>query len=67
LIDRSPAVIDPVSVRAKKGAFRQPTNDGEWLESLVEAVPAVRSRRGPHGRKPGKLHTDNAYDSADLR
>ena len=30
-------------------------------------IPAIRSRRGPRRRKPGKLHADKAYDSAELR
>ncbi|WP_425303094.1 IS5 family transposase [Nocardia wallacei] len=43
------------------------TNDAEALKPLVRAVPAVRSRRGPRRRRPGKLHADKAYDTADLR
>ena len=30
-------------------------------------IPAIRSRRGPRRRQPGKLHADKAYDHADLR
>jgi transposase len=42
-------------------------NDAFALPPLVRAIPAVRSRRGPRRRKPGKLHADKAYDQADLR
>src|SRR3982074_1702958 len=34
---------------------------------LLDGIPAVRSRRGPRRRRPGKLHADKAYDAADLR
>ena len=43
------------------------TNDAFALPPLVRAIPAVRSRRGPRRRKPGKLHADKAYDQASLR
>jgi transposase len=43
------------------------TNDSHTLKPLVMAIPAVKSRRGPRRRKPGKLHADKAYDSAELR
>ena len=43
------------------------TPDAEALRPLVSAVPAVRSRRGPRRRKPGKLHADKAYDHRALR
>jgi transposase len=43
------------------------TNDAEALKPLVRAVPAIRSRRGPRRRKPGKLHADKAYDQVNLR
>jgi transposase len=43
------------------------TNDALALQPLVRAIPAIRSRRGPRRRKPGKLHADKAYDQADLR
>ena len=43
------------------------TNDAYGLKPLVRAIPAVRSRRGPRRRKPGKLHADKAYDTKELR
>lgn len=43
------------------------TNDANALKPLVRAIPAVRSRRGPRRRKPGKLHADKAYDHVELR
>ena len=43
------------------------TNDAFALMPLVRAIPAIRSRRGPRRRKPGKLHADKAYDQAGLR
>ena len=42
-------------------------NDAFALQPLVQAIPAIRSRRGPRRRKPGKLHADKSYDQADLR
>lgn len=35
--------------------------------TLIRAIPAVRSRRGPRRRKSAKLHADKAYDSAESR
>jgi transposase len=43
------------------------TNDSFALKPLVMAIPAIKSRRGPRRRKPGKLHADKAYDHAELR
>jgi transposase len=42
-------------------------NDSEALTPLVQAVPAIQSRRGPRRRRPTKLHADKAYDAAELR
>ena len=33
----------------------------------MQAIPAVRSRRGPRRRRPGKLHADKGYDYQHLR
>ncbi|WP_137816584.1 IS5 family transposase, partial [Gandjariella thermophila] len=43
------------------------THDSEALKPLVNAIPAIRSRRGPRRRKPAKLHGDKAYDIPALR
>jgi transposase len=43
------------------------TNDSYALKPLVRAIPAIKSRRGPRRRKPGKLHADKAYDRIELR
>ncbi|MFE5729580.1 IS5 family transposase [Streptomyces sp. NPDC056528] len=40
-------------------------HDSQALKTLVRAIPAVRSRRGPCRRRPGKLRADKAYFSAD--
>jgi transposase len=42
-------------------------NDAAALKPLVKAIPAIKSRRGPRRRKPGKLHADKAYDQRELR
>jgi len=34
------------------------------LRPMLEAIPAVRSRRGPRRRRPGRLRADKGYDSA---
>ena len=43
------------------------THDSLALIPLVQAIPAVRSRRGPRRRRPGKLHADKGYDYPHLR
>jgi hypothetical protein len=43
------------------------THDSSALKPLVMAIPAIKSRRRPHRRKPGKLRADKAYDQPDLR
>jgi transposase len=34
------------------------THDSLALIPLVQAIPVVRSRRGPRRRRPAKLHAD---------
>ena len=34
---------------------------------MVDAVPPIRGQRGRPRRRPGKLHADKAYNSADNR
>jgi transposase len=53
----------PLSV----GVSAANTNDAYALKPLVMAIPAIKSRRGPRRRKPGKLHADKAYDQQELR
>ena len=43
------------------------TADGDAMIPLVNAIPPVRSRRGPRRRKPAKLHGDKAYNSRERR
>jgi transposase len=43
------------------------TNDGQALQPLVAGIPAIRSRRGPRRRRPGKLRADKGYDTAEHR
>lgn len=43
------------------------THDSLCLESLIQAIPAIRSRRGPRRRRPDKLHADKGYDYPHLR
>ena len=43
------------------------THDSLALIPLVQAVPAIRSRRGPRRRRPDKLHADKGYDYDHLR
>ncbi len=38
------------------------THDSVMLQPMVSAIPAVRSRRGPRRRRPGRLRTDKGYD-----
>ena len=42
-------------------------HDSQALIPLVKGTPPVRSRRGPGGRRPGKLHGDKGYDYGHLR
>ncbi|ETT26918.1 mobile element protein [Rhodococcus aetherivorans] len=38
------------------------THDSVMLQPMVTAIPAVRSRRGPRRRRPGRLRADKGYD-----
>ena len=42
-------------------------HDSLALIPLVQAIPAIRSRRGPRRRRPAKLHGDKGYDYPHLR
>jgi IS5 family transposase len=41
------------------------THDSLALKPLIRGLPAIRSRRRPRRRRPGKLRADKAYFSAD--
>ena len=43
------------------------THDSLALIPLVQAIPAIRSRRGPRRRRPGKLHADKGDGYPHLR
>jgi transposase len=43
------------------------THDSQALQPMVAGLPAVRSRRGPRRRRPGKLRADKGYDSNQHR
>ena len=43
------------------------THSSVALIPRVQAIPAIRSRRGPRRRRPGKLHADKGYDYEHLR
>jgi transposase len=58
---------DRAGIPLSVGVSAANTNDIDALEPLVKAIPAIRSRRGPRRRKPGKLHADKAYDAAEQR
>ncbi|WP_438871277.1 IS5 family transposase [Rhodococcus pyridinivorans] len=38
------------------------THDSVMLQPMVAAIPAVRSRRGPCRRRPGRVRADKGYD-----
>ncbi|KIQ65542.1 transposase [Kitasatospora griseola] len=42
-------------------------HDSQALIPLTDAIPPIRSRRGPRRRRPGKLHGDKAYDHRFIR
>nr|WP_285740832.1 IS5 family transposase [Kitasatospora phosalacinea] len=42
-------------------------HDSQALIPLADAIPPIRSRRGPRRRRPGKLHGDKAYDRRFIR
>jgi transposase len=37
------------------------------LETMVDAIPAIRQKRGRPRRRPEKLHADKGYDSRHNR
>ncbi len=59
--------VRPVGNSSGSGGFGSQRARLPALKPLVKAISAVRSRRGPRRRRPGKLHADKAYDQAELR
>lgn len=43
------------------------TNDSMLFEALLDAVPAIRQRRGRPRKRPAKLHADKGYDYPKCR
>ncbi|MGV9962204.1 transposase [Rhodococcus aetherivorans] len=41
---------------------RQVQDDSVMLQPMMTTIPAVRSRRGPRRRRPGRLRADKGYD-----
>ncbi len=60
-------VSDRAGLPLAVGISAANTHDSKALKPLVNAIPAIRSRRGPRRRKPTKLHADKAYDIPALR
>ncbi|WP_134718788.1 IS5 family transposase [Saccharomonospora xinjiangensis] len=60
-------VSDRAGLPLAVGISAANTHDSQALKPLVNAIPAIRSRRGPRRRKPAKLHADKAYDISALR
>jgi transposase len=61
------ALSDRAGLPLTVGISAANTHDSHALKPLVNAIPAIRSRRGPRRRKPAKLHADKAYDIPALR
>ena len=61
------AVSDRNGIPLAVGVSAANIHDSVCLESLVQAIPAVKSRRGPRRRRPDKLHADKGYDYPHLR
>ncbi|MGW2507557.1 IS5 family transposase [Streptomyces sp. NPDC001588] len=47
------------------GVFGANVHDSQALLPLVLGIPAIRSRRRPRRRQPGRIRADKAYHSAD--
>lgn len=42
-------------------------NETTMLETMVDAIPAIRQKRGRPRKRPKKLHADKGYDSIKNR
>ncbi len=60
-------LVDRAGLPLSVGISAANTHDKLALEPLVRGIAPIRSRRGPHRRRPAKLHGDKGYDYADLR
>jgi hypothetical protein len=60
-------LTDPAGLPLAVAVSTANTPDRLALILLVQAIPAIRSRRGPRRRRPGKLHPDKGYDYPHLR
>ena len=63
-------VIDASGIPLAVGLSAANTHDSQFLERLVDAVPAVIGTRGRPGRprrRPAKLHADKGYDFPSCR
>lgn len=60
-------LTDAAGVPLAVGVSAASTHDSAGLRPMVQAVPAVRSWRGPRRRRPARLRADKGYDSADHR
>jgi transposase len=47
------------------GVSAASVHDSQAFKPLLMAMPAIRSRRGPRRRRPGKVRGDKAYHSAE--
>jgi hypothetical protein len=61
------ALSDRAGLPLTVGISAANTHDSHALKSLVKALLAIWSRRGPRRRKTVKLHADKAYDIPALR
>ena len=63
-------MIDASGIPLAVGLSAANTRDSQFLERLVDAVPAVIGPRGRPGRprrRPAKLHADKGYDFPSCR
>jgi transposase len=60
-------VVDRQGIPLAVGVTAANRHDSIAFEPLVDAMPAVKGRRGRPRRRPDKLHADKAYDSRRCR
>lgn len=69
---RQARLEDPPAVRRGRpapvvGVAAAHAHDSVMFVPLLDGIPAIRARRGPRRRRPGKVHADKGYDAAELR